>query len=267
MPFERDGQHYMLIDTAGVRRRARVHETIEKFSVVKTLQAIDRGADVVIGVLDAHESIAEQDASLLGLVAEQGRALVIAVNKWDGIAPRPARGDPRRARPAARFPAFAPVQFISARHGTGVGELMVSVQVGLSRGHARDADAGTDARARGRPSTMHQPPLVRGRRIKLRYAHQGGRNPPVVVIHGNQTRARARRLPPLSRKPFPRAVPAQGHAACGSNSGPTRIPIAGRRNALTPRQRSKRKRLVRNQGRASAEAVPGTASGLDNRGF
>ena len=86
VPFERDGQNYTLIDTAGVRRRARVSETIEKFSIVKTLQAIE-DAHVVIGVLDAHDTVAEQDASLLGLVVEQGRALVIAVNKWDGIAP------------------------------------------------------------------------------------------------------------------------------------------------------------------------------------
>jgi GTP-binding protein len=120
VPFERDGQAYTLIDTAGLRRRARVSDTVEKFSVVKTLQAID-DAHVVVGVLDAHDTVAEQDASLLGLVVERGRALVVAVNKWDGI--------PSDQRTAIRdgldlrldFLAFAPVHFISARHGTGVG--------------------------------------------------------------------------------------------------------------------------------------------------
>jgi len=121
VPFERDGVRYTLIDTAGVRRRARVSEAVEKFSIVKTLQAIE-DAHVVVGVLDAHESVAEQDASLLGLVVEQGRALVVAVNKWDGIPPdqRVAIRDGVDLR--LDFMRFAPVHFISARHGTGVGE-------------------------------------------------------------------------------------------------------------------------------------------------
>jgi GTP-binding protein len=123
VPFERDGQRYTLIDTAGVRRRARVSEAIEKFSIVKTLQAIEE-ANVVIAVLDAHDTVAEQDASLLGLIIEQGRALVIAVNKWDGIeqSQRTAIRDGLDLR--LDFVTFAPVHFISARHGTGVGDLL-----------------------------------------------------------------------------------------------------------------------------------------------
>ena len=140
----------------------------------------------MIGVLDAHDTIAEQDASLLGLVAEQGRALVIAVNKWDGIAPdqRDAIRDGLDLR--LDFLRFAPVHFISARHGTGVGELMGSVRTAY-RAAMRELPTKELTRALEQAMTMHQPPLVRGRRIKLRYAHQGGRNPPVVVIHGNQT--------------------------------------------------------------------------------
>jgi GTP-binding protein len=185
VPFERDGQSYVLIDTAGVRRRARVHDTIEKFSIVKALQAIAE-CQVVIGVLDAQESISEQDASLLGLVAEQGRGLVVAVNKWDGIA-----RDQREAIRAGLdlrldFLRFAPVHFISARHGTGVGELVDAVHKAF-RAAMREMPTPELTRALEDAVTMHQPPLVRGRRIKLRYAHQGGRNPPVVVIHGNQT--------------------------------------------------------------------------------
>ena len=126
VPFERDGRRYTLIDTAGVRRRARVEEAVEKFSVIKALQAVD-SANVVIGVIDAHDTVAEQDASLFGMVAERGRALIIAVNKWDGI-PMDKR-DEIRAGLDLRLPFldFAPVHFISALHGTGVGELMRAV--------------------------------------------------------------------------------------------------------------------------------------------
>ena len=213
VPFERDGQHYVLIDTAGVRRKSRVSETVEKFSIVKTLQAIDR-ANVVIGVVDAHDTIADQDASLMGLVAEQGRALVIAVNKWDGIAPnqRDAIRDGLDLR--LDFLRFAPVHFISARHGTGVGELMGSVLTAY-RAAMREMPTKELTHALEQAMTIHQPPLVRGRRIKLRYAHQGGRNPPVVVIHGNQTQHVPDALPSLPGKPFPRDVPAHGHADAG----------------------------------------------------
>ena len=123
VPFERDGERYTLIDTAGVRRRARVEEAVEKFSVIKTLQAIET-AHVVIVVMDAHDGVAEQDASLLGAVIERGRALVLAVNKWDNI-PAEQR-DLIRAQIEQRlnFADFAPVHFISALHGSGVGELI-----------------------------------------------------------------------------------------------------------------------------------------------
>lgn len=239
--FERDGHPYVLIDTAGVRRRARVDEAIEKFSVVKTLQAIDR-AHVVIGVLDAHDTVAEQDASLLGIVAEQGRALVIAVNKWDGI--------PQDQRNAIRdgldlrldFLRFAHVHFISARHGTGVGETMESVLKSY-RAAMRELPTKELTRTLEQAMTIHQPPLVRGRRIKLRYAHQGGRNPPVVVIHGNQTQhvpdAYRRFLENHFREVFRlKGTPMRVEFRTDEN------PFAGRRNPLTPRQVRSRKRLM-----------------------
>jgi len=242
VPFERDGQRYTLIDTAGVRRRARVSEAIEKFSIVKTLQAIE-DANVVIGVLDAHDTVAEQDASLLGLIVERGRALVIAVNKWDGI--------PQDQRVAIRdgldlrldFLAFAPVHFISARHGTGVGELMSSVRSAY-RAAMRELPTKDLTRALEQAVAMHQPPLVRGRRIKLRYAHQGGRNPPIVVIHGNQTQhvpdAYRRYLENYFRKAFRlTGTPMRIEFRTDAN------PFAGRRNELTPRQVRKRQRLIR----------------------
>jgi GTP-binding protein len=242
VPFERDGQRYVLIDTAGVRRRARVHETVEKFSVVKALQAIEQ-AHVVIGVLDAHDTVAEQDASLLGMAGDLGRALVVAVNKWDGIAQDQREQIRAGLDLRLSFMAFAPVLFISARHGTGVGELVAAVNSAY-RAAMREIATPELTRSLEQAVAMHQPPLVRGRRIKLRYAHQGGRNPPVVVIHGNQTEhvpdAYRRYLENHFRKRFRlKGTPMKIEFRTDDN------PFAGRRNELTPRQQRKRKRLVR----------------------
>jgi GTP-binding protein len=242
VPFERDGRKYTLIDTAGVRRRARVEEAVEKFSVIKALQAID-SAHVVIGLIDAHDTVAEQDASLFGMAAERGRALIIAVNKWDGI-PADKREEIRTGLDLRLpFLDFAPIHFISALHGTGVGELMRSVR------HAYDASMREMAtpdltRVLETALQQHQPPLVRGRRIKLRYAHQGGRNPPIIVVHGNQVQhvpdAYRRYLANVFRKNFRlEGTPVRVEFRSDEN------PFAGKRNPLTPRQRRKRQRLMR----------------------
>mgnify|MGYP001135003721 CR=1 FL=1 len=242
VPFERDGRKYTLIDTAGVRRRSRIEEAIEKFSVIKALQAVD-SAHVVIGVIDAHDTVAEQDASLFGMVAERGRALVIAVNKWDNI-PSDKR-DEIRTGLDLRLPFldFAPIHFISALHGTGVGELMRAVA------HAYDAamrEMPTPELTRVLEAAVeqHQPPLVRGRRIKLRYAHQGGRNPPIIVVHGNQVEhvpdAYRRYLSNVFRRHFRlEGTPVRVEFRSDEN------PFAGKRNVLTARQRRKRQRLIR----------------------
>ncbi len=242
VPFERDGQTYTLIDTAGVRRRARVEEAIEKFSVIKALQAVD-SANVVIGVIDAHDAVTEQDASLFGMVAERGRALLIAVNKWDGI--HSDKRDEIRAGLDLRLPFldFAPVHFISALHGTGVGELMRAVK------HAYDAsmrEMATPELTRVLETAMeqHQPPLVRGRRIKLRYAHQGGRNPPIIVVHGNQIQhvpdAYKRYLANVFRKNFRlEGTPVRVQFRTDDN------PFKGKRNPLTPRQRRTEQRRAK----------------------
>ena len=185
VPFERDGRRFTLIDTAGVRRRARVEDAVERASVAKTLQAIDE-AHVVILVLDAHDTVAEQDASVLGLALERGRALIIAVNKWDGIPEEQREQIRRQLALKLDFVPFAPLHFISARHGSGVGELMHST-VRAYEAAMRAMPTRDLTRTLEHALSVHQPPLVRGRRIKLRYAHQGGRNPPRIVIHGNQT--------------------------------------------------------------------------------
>ncbi|HUJ52844.1 MAG TPA: ribosome biogenesis GTPase Der [Steroidobacteraceae bacterium] len=187
IPFERDGRKFLLIDTAGLRRRSRVEDVVERASVAKTLQAIDE-AHVVILVLDAHDSVAEQDASVLGLALARGRALIIAVNKWDGIAPEQREQIHRQLALKLDFAPFAPLHFISARHGTGVGELMHAT-VRAYEAAMRTLPTRELTRTLEQALMAHQPPLVRGRRIKLRYAHQGGRNPPRIVIHGNQTAA------------------------------------------------------------------------------
>jgi len=185
VPFERDGRKFQLIDTAGMRRRARIEDVVERASVAKTLQAIDE-AHVVILVVDAHDTVSEQDASVLGVALQRGRALIIAINKWDGIPPEQREQIHRQLALRLDFVPFAPLHFISARHGTGVGELMQSA-VRAYEAAMREMPTRELTRTLEHALTVHQPPLVHGRRIKLRYAHQGGRNPPRIIIHGNQT--------------------------------------------------------------------------------
>jgi GTP-binding protein len=204
VPFRRDDRDFLLIDTAGVRRRSKVEDVIERVSVAKTLQAIEE-AHVVILVLDAHDAVGEHDASVLGLALQRGRAVLIAVNKWDHI-PMEQRDEIRRqVALKLDFVPFAPVHFISARHGTGVGEL-IGDTIRAYEAAMREMRTPELTRTLEHAMTVHQPPLVHGRRIKLRYAHQGGRNPPRIVIHGNQTAhvpdAYARYLANVFRKTF-----------------------------------------------------------------
>ncbi len=184
VPFERNGQRYQLIDTAGVRRRARISETLEKFSVIKALQAIEQ-AHVTVLVLDAQQGISDQDASLLGLILDRGRALTLAVNKWDHLdADTRARIKSELDR-RLTFIDFAKIHFISALHGTGVGELLGSVREAYAAA-TRKLSTPELTRILEAALTAHQPPLVHGHSIKLRYAHQGGQNPPMIIIHGNR---------------------------------------------------------------------------------
>ncbi len=185
VPFERDGQAYVLIDTAGVRRRARVRETVEKFSVVKTLDAIEQ-ADVIINVLDAQAGISEQDVHLIGLTLEAGRAIIIVLNKWDNLEVKTREQLMQDYARKLPFLDFTERYTISALHGTGVGLLYPAVQRAY-RASRIDVPTMRLTHLLEAAVNRHQPPLVKGRRIKLRYAHQGGKRPPVFVIHGNQT--------------------------------------------------------------------------------
>jgi GTP-binding protein len=204
VPFRREGRDFLLIDTAGLRRRSKVEDIVERASVVKTLQAIAE-AHVVVLVLDAHDTVSEQDASVLGIALQRGRAIIIAVNKWDGIPPEQREEIQRQLSLKLDFVPFAPLQFISARHGTGVGELM-QLTVRAYEAAMREMPTRELTKTLEKALTVHQPPMVRGRRIKLRYAHQGGRNPPRIVIHGNQTAsvpdAYSRYLANVFRKKF-----------------------------------------------------------------
>lgn len=187
VPLERDGRAYVLIDTAGVRRRGRIEEAIEHYSVVKTLQAIDE-ANVVILVLDADAGIAEQDAALAGYALEQGRAMVIAANKWDLLDPGRREWFRRELERKLPFLGFAKVHTISALQGKGVGELFRSVDAAFASAN-RTLPTPKLTRALQAAVQANPPPLIQGRRPRPKYAHQGGRNPPRVIIHGNQVRS------------------------------------------------------------------------------
>jgi GTP-binding protein len=242
VPFERDGKQYELIDTAGVRRKSKVHEAVEKFSVVKALQAMER-AQVVIALLDAREGVTEQDVSLMGLAVERGRALVVVTNKWDGLSHEQKRHVKDELDRRLPFLDFAERMTISALHGTGVGDLLPAVERAY-RAATRDLPTADLNRELEDAVTAHAPPLVRGRRIRLRYAHQGGRNPPVIVIHGNQLNklpeAYRRYLVNRFRKAFKlQGTPVRISFKTGDN------PFKGRRNKLTPRQQQKRRRLMK----------------------
>lgn len=242
VPFERDGNRYTLIDTAGVRRRGRVVEKVERFSIIKTLEAI-QDANVVILMMDARDGVVEQDLHLLGHVIDAGRALVIAVNKWDGTSEDQKQTVKRELERRLRFIDFATIHTISALHGSGVGNLYKSI-------HTAWYAATRDLKTRELNEILqmavaeHQPPMVRGRRIKLRYTHLGGHNPPIIVIHGNQTEA----LPDA----YKRYLEHRFRDALKMEGTPIRLefrtsknPFKGRRNQLTDRQIGRKRRLMR----------------------
>lgn len=183
IPYERHGQDYTLIDTAGVRRRKNIHEAAEKFSIIKTLQAI-QDCHVCILVLDARDGIVEQDLHMLSFVLNSGRALVIAINKWDGMDSYEKQRVKDEIDRRFDFLTFAEMHFISALHGTGVGHLYESVDQAYRSAMAK-WQTNMLTRIMEDAVASHQPPMIRSRRPKLRYAHQGGSNPPRIIVHGN----------------------------------------------------------------------------------
>ena len=242
IPFSYDARSFVLVDTAGIRRKARVSETIEKFSIVKSLQAIEE-SDAVILLLDARDGVTEQDVSLLGLILERGRALTLGINKWDGLSEhrrRDIRDELDRQLP---FLDFVRMHFVSAQHGSNIFDLLDSAAEAAASARA-DLPTHRLTEVLQQAVMAHPPPVVRRRRIKLSYAHQGGKRPPTIVLHGNQTE----RLPGSYRrylvKTFRKAfrltgTPIRLQLRTGEN------PFAGKRNRLTPRQLKRRQRLRR----------------------
>lgn len=239
--FERDGVPYTIIDTAGLRRKSRVHGIAEKFSAVQALQTLDR-AHIALMVIDACDSITDQDMNLLGLIINSGRALVIVVNKWDGLSADQRSQIRRDLDRRLRFVEYARVRCISALHGTGVGNLFPIIKAAW-RSAFIEPRTNVLSNLLEAAVTSHQPPLVRGRRIKLRFAHLGGKNPPTIVIHGNQIKAI-----PNSYKRF---LTNYFRTELNLVGTPVRIefrqgenPFSGRRNQLNRRQTVKRRRLM-----------------------
>ena len=242
IPFERNGKQFTLIDTAGMRRRSKIAETIEKFSVIKSLQAIEK-AHVVIYLVDASEGITDQDAHLLGLVIEAGRALIIGLNKWDGLSIEQKETVKRQLDVKLSFLEFAEKHPISALHGSGVGKLFDVVHT-LYDSAMINMSTPVLTRILKEATDAHQPPLINNRRIKLKYAHQGGRNPPIVIIHGVQTDAL-----PISYK---RYLTNYYRERLNLTGTPIRLefkstvnPFQGKKNKLTDWQEKKRARLIK----------------------
>ncbi len=185
IPFERRGQDYTLIDTAGVRRRTKIKEAIEKFSIIKTMQAMGK-AHVVVMVFNAKEGISDQDMRLIGLILEMGKALVMVFNKWDDIEEDERaylKGEIDRRLP---FVDFARRYFISALHGTGVGMIYRAINEAYESA-SKEISTGQLTKALEKALSVHQPPLVRGRRIRLNLAHIGRHHPLTIIVHGKQT--------------------------------------------------------------------------------
>jgi GTP-binding protein len=181
--LERNGKHYTLIDTAGVRKRGKVFEAIEKFSVIKTMQAIE-DANVVILVVDAIDGITEQEAHIAAFILESGRALVVAVNKWDGLDRDKRDWFKHEIDRKLQFLDFAEFHYISALKGSGLTPLLQSVDSAYKSAMAKLSTPRL-TRVLEEAIQQHQPPISKGIRPKLRYAHQGGSNPPIIVVHGN----------------------------------------------------------------------------------
>jgi GTP-binding protein len=239
--YTRNDKPYTIIDTAGVRRRKSVSETIEKFSIVKTIKAID-DANVVILLMDAHEGIVEQDLHLLGMVIDAGRAVVVALNKWDGLEQEKKQYIRTEIERRLQFVDYAEIHFISALHGTGVGNLYKAVEKAYAAS-TKKLQTHNLTEILQKAVFQHAPPMIQGRRIKLRYAHAGGQNPPIIVIHGNQTDSVPEHYRRYLENAFRRELKITG-TPIRLEFKSSENPFAGKKNPLSERQINKRKRLM-----------------------
>jgi GTP-binding protein len=246
IPFERDDVKYTLIDTAGVRRKGRVDGVAEKFSVVKSLQAMEE-ADVVILVMDATEGVVDQDLHLASYAVESGCGILVAVNKWDGLSSETrARVNTSIDRKLA-FAPWIPVLHISALHGSGVGLLLDDIREIHTAG-TFDVSTALLTRLLTRLVEAHPPPSVRGRPIKLRFAHKAGDHPPRIAVHGNQTSSLPASYIRYLSNGFREALHLIGNPVV-LEFRTSENPFAGRKNELTRRQQQRRKRVIRHRRR------------------
>ena len=241
IPFEKEGRRYLLIDTAGVRRKGRTEGVAEKFSVVKSLQAIEE-AHVVIMVMDATEGVVDQDLHLIGYAVESGSGVLVAVNKWDGLSGSDRDAVNRSIDRKLNFAPWIPVMRISALHGTGVGHLLDEVHA-IYRAGVFDVSTTLLTRLLEGMVEAHSPPTVRGRPVKLRFAHKAGEHPPRIMIHGKQTNSIPASYVRYLENGYREALKLTGNPVhielkTGDN------PFAGKRNPLTRRQQQRRKRVI-----------------------
>ncbi|SMM98167.1 GTP-binding protein EngA [uncultured Candidatus Thioglobus sp.] len=242
IPFEREGQKYTLIDTAGIRRKRSTHEKIEIFSILKAKQALER-SHVVVLVLDASEGITEQDATLLGMADQQGRALLIVINKWDGLDDYQKQEVKRKLEVKLSFVSYASVHTISALHGSGVGKLFAPIIKAYQNAGAEfstpELNKILEDANRG-----HQPPPVKGRRLKIKYVNQIDTFPPTFVFHGNHLESVPNAYERYLKNFFTDRLkltntPIHLEYKSGSN------PFEGKKNQLSARQIAKKRRLMK----------------------
>lgn len=237
VPFQREGREYVLIDTAGVRRRGRVNEKIEKFSVIKTLQAIDE-ANVVVLMLDAQREISDQDATIAAYALDQGRAMVVVVNKWDHLPPEQRQKIIDEVDRKLKFLSFAEMIYISALHGTAVGDIFPAVDRAYDAA-MKELPTSLLTRTLEKAVSANPPPYVKGRRSKPKFAHQAGHNPPVIAIHGNY----------LNKLPgsYQRFLVNTFRMACGLQGTPIRLQMKSSDNPYEGRPSGSRKASKRSK--------------------
>jgi len=242
IPFEREGEQYTLIDTAGIRRKRSIEEKVEKFSVIKAIEALE-DSHVAILVLDAHEGVTEQDATLLGMIADKGRALLIVINKWDGLDDYQKSEVKRKLDVKLSFVSYASVHYISALHGSGVGKLFNTIKKSFENAGAKFSTSVLN-KILEKANNKHQAPVVGGRRPKLKYVHQSNFFPPTLTMHGNHLQSIPKAYEQFLRNFFIDALklsntPIKIEFKSGDN------PFKDKTNKLSPRQVQKRKRLMK----------------------
>ena len=242
IPFEREGKQYTLIDTAGIRRKRSVEAKVEKFSIIKAIEALE-DSHVVILVLDAHEGVTLQDATLLGMIADKGRALIIVINKWDGLDDYQKSEVKRKLDVKLSFVSYASVHYISALHGSGVGKLFAHIRKAFENAGAKFSTSSLN-KILEKANSKHQAPAVGGRRPKLKYVHQSNVFPPTLTMHGNNLQSIPKSYEQFLKNFFIDALmlsntPIKLEFKSGDN------PFKDKKNKLSTRQVQKRKRLMK----------------------